>query len=242
MLIGLIPVFNEEETVIGVLQKLEKQVGSIVIINDGSCDNTDSLIGNWVKKREKTYYISLKNNNGMAYAIEQGFNFILKQYKLGIYTKNDCVVIIDADGQHDPENIAAMYRYFLDNKLDLLVARRNLSLYPLYRIIGNKLSSVFVSYLAKFRFYDVHCGFKILKITLIADLLDFYTAFRYSCAGQIGVIAGRLGYNIDNSYLINGPYCRRGNPNVFDFFVGLFLDLVVASKIKVINRKLSVIK
>jgi glycosyltransferase involved in cell wall biosynthesis len=242
MLIGLIPVFNEEETVIGILQKLEKQVGSIVIINDGSCDDTDSLIRNWVNKKEKTYYISLKNNNGMAYAIKQGFNFILKQYRLGVYTENDCIVIIDADGQHDPENIAAMYRRFLDDKLDLLVARRNFSLYPLYRIIGNKLSSAFVSYLAKCRFYDVHCGFKILKITLVADLLNFYTAFRYSCAGQIGVIIGRLGYNIDNSYLIEGPYFRRGNPNVFDFFVGLFLDLMVASKIKVINRKLNAVK
>ncbi|MDO8489095.1 MAG: glycosyltransferase family 2 protein [Candidatus Omnitrophota bacterium] len=242
MLIGLIPVFNEEETVIGVLQELEKQVDFIVIINDGSCDNTDSLIGSWVKKKEKAYYISLNNNNGMAYAIKQGFSFILKQYKSGIYTKNDCVVLVDADGQHDPKNIAAMYRYFFDNKLDLLVARRNFSLYPLHRVIGNNLSSAFVSYLAKFRFYDVHCGFKILKITLVADLLDFYTAFRYSCSGQIGVIAGRLGYNIDNSYLIDGPYYRKGNPNIFDFFTGLFLDLVVASKIKVINRKLSVIE
>lgn len=237
MLIGLIPVFNEEKTILNILQKMEKYVDYIVIVNDGSSDNTDSLITGWAINKERKYYISLRNNRGMAYALLQGFNLIFDEHRKGIFSRNDAVVTIDADEQHNPEDILGMYSYFMNNNLDLLIARRDFSVYPRYRILGNKLLSIFVSCLAKFKFYDVQCGFKILRLSLISDLLSFYTAFRYSCACQIGIIASRLGYNIDNNYLIDSPYYRKGGPGIFDFFVDLLLYSLVTLKIQLARKK-----
>lgn len=236
MLIGLVPIFNEEENVIVVLHKLEKQVDYIIVVNDGSFDKTDFLISDWIRKRANIHYISLQKNKGMSYALLQGFNFISEQYKKGKFSEKDVIITIDADGQHDPDKINDIYKYFDENNLDVLIAERDFLNYPTYRIMGNKLISLVVSYLAKFRFRDIECGFKILRITFIMNLLNYYIGFKYSCAGEIGIIASKLGYKIDNKYKIRIPHYRERGPNFIDLFINLIFYLLVILRIN-FNKK-----
>lgn len=232
MLIGLIPVFNEEESVTKILNKLEKQLDYIIIVNDGSFDQSDSLVSAWTGNRKNTHYISYEKNKGMSYALLQGFKFICDANRRGSFSRNDLVIMIDGDNQHDPDEIKNMYGYFNNNQLDVLIAERDFSGYPRYRIIGNRLMSSIASRLAGFSFKDIECGFKIMKVSFIANLLCYYNGFRYSCAGEIGLAARLLGYNIDNGYKINVSYYRRRGPNFIDLLINLMFYFLIFYKIK----------
>jgi dolichol-phosphate mannosyltransferase len=232
MLIGLLPTFNEKDSIISVLNKLEKQLDYIIIINDGSFDNTGTLISDWVKNRENIHYISFKKNKGMSYALWRGFNYICEQYKKGKFSSKDLVITIDADNQHNPNEINSMHTYFNNNNLDILIAQRDFSKYPKYRIMGNRLMSKTASCLGKFKFRDIECGFKMMKIAFIENLLNYYIGYRYSCAGEIGIAASLLGYKLDNNYKIQvGCYRKRG-PNFLDLFINLVFYFLISVKIK----------
>ncbi len=237
MLIGLVPVFNEEENVIGVLNKLEKHIDCIMVVNDGSFDNTDFLISDWLRDKKNIYYFSLQRNKGKGNALLQGFNFISDQHKKGKFLNEDVIVTVDGDGQHDPDEIKNMHVYFNKNNLDILIAKRDFSNYPKYRLFGNNLTSLIVSCLGAFKFEDIMCGFKMMKVALVIDLLNYYIGYKFSYAGEIGITAGLLGYKIDNKYPIQCSYYRKGTPGLRDFFVNLILYLLVASKIK-FNKKI----
>ncbi len=237
MKIGLLPIYNEEKNIIEVLSRLEKQVDYIVMVNDGSSDRTGFLISDWIKDRKNIQYLSFHKNKGMSYALLQGFNFISGQYKKRIFSGADAVITVDADGQHDPEKINNIYEYFNKNILDVLIAKRNFLGYPKHRVFGNKLVSLLTSYLGNFKFSDIECGFKILKVSFINDLLKYYIGYRYSCACEIGIIASLLGYKIDNDYSIKVAYFKKKGPGFIDFLNNLILCFVAAVRIKTkINR------
>lgn len=237
MLVGLIPVFNEEKNIVEILNKLEKQVDFIIIVNDGSSDRTDFLISHWAKDRKDINYISLLKNKGMSYALLQGINFIFEQYKKGKLSNDDTVIMLDADGQHEPSDIKKMYEFFRKNNLDLCIAKRDFWNYPRYRIFGNILMSRAASWLSKFKFTDIECGFKITRVNFIVDLLKYYTGFRYSCAGEIGIMASLLGYKINNTYPIQVPYYRKRGPNVIDLFINLMFYLLIVLKIRFAKKR-----
>jgi len=232
MLIGLIPVFNEEESVTKVLNKIEKQVDYIVLVNDGSFDKTYFLISEWIKNRRNVQFISFQKNRGMSYALLQGFIYIFEQCKKGTFSREDVIVTIDADGQHDPEEVQSSYEYFNKNNLDVLIAQRDFSNYPKYRIFGNRLLSLIASCLGKFKFKDIECGFKMMKVAFVIDLLNYYIGYKYSCAGEIGIIASLLGCRIDNSYSIKIFHYRKKGPGLIDLFINLIFYFLVVAKIK----------
>jgi glycosyltransferase involved in cell wall biosynthesis len=238
MFIALVPVFNEEDNIIKLLNKLDKQVDYIIIVNDGSFDKTDYLISNWLKNKENIRYIAFRKNKGMAYVLLQGFRFINEEYATGRFNGNDVIVTIDADGQHEPDQIKGMYAYFTNNNLDVLIAKRDFSNYPSYRIIGNKLISALISLIGKFKFEDIESGFRMLKVVFIPHLLNYYIGFRYSCASEIGVIASLLKYKIDNAYPIGISYYRKrkGCPGIEDLFINIIFSLLVFLKIRM-NKK-----
>ncbi len=232
MLIGLVPIHNEEKSIIEVLNKLEKQVGYIVVVNDGSTDRAHSFISEWLKNKKNADYLSFQKNRGMSYALRQGFIYISEQIRNKKFSHDDAIVTIDGDGQHDPEKINTIHDYFIKNNLDVLICNRDLSNYPRYRVLGNRLTSLVASLLGKTKFKDIECGFKILKASFVKDMLDYYIGIRYSCACEIGLIASLLGYKIDNSYPIRASYYRRGGPGFIDLFINIISCLTIILRIR----------
>jgi len=241
MLIALVPVFNEESNIIRFLDRLVSQTDYIVIINDGSGDRTGELISGWMRDRKNIKYIFFKKNRGMAKALLQGFGFIKTEYESGKFNCQDILVTIDADGQHNPSTIKEMQVYFTGKNCEVLIAKRNLENYPLYRVIGNKLISFLNSLVGRFKFEDIESGFKMMKIGFIPDLLNYYTGYRYSCASEIAIIASLLKYKVDNSYSIMVPYYRKRTrrPGIIDFFINIVFSFLVSVKISFGKKRLS---
>jgi len=89
------------------------------------------------------------------------------------------VVIIDADGQHDPEDIPNLIKPIIDGDADLVLGSRFLvrqpTDMPLQKKIGNKLLSLIISLLVGVKLTDTQTGFRafnrkaLLSLNLVSD-------------------------------------------------------------------------
>ena len=72
------------------------------------------------------------------------------QHAAGELAADDLILTVDADGQHDPEEVEGMTAYLLENRLDAVIARRDLAKYTAYKKMGNFLMSAWPSMPIKF--------------------------------------------------------------------------------------------
>lgn len=102
----LIPVYNEEDCIHILYNRLSSVLSNlscksdILFVNDGSKDNTLSIIRELQKKDNRISYVDLSRNFGKEIAMAAGIDYI----------KGDALVIIDADLQDPPELIVDMLK------------------------------------------------------------------------------------------------------------------------------------
>jgi dolichol-phosphate mannosyltransferase len=100
----LIPVFNEEGNVPAIIKAVQTVFAGIaydfeiVFVNDGSADNSLSIIKKIAETQNNIFYISFSRNFGKDNALLAGLK----------YSKGDAIITIDADLQHPPEMIPGM--------------------------------------------------------------------------------------------------------------------------------------
>jgi glycosyltransferase involved in cell wall biosynthesis len=221
--IAVVPVFNEHKTLKSILKRIAPRVDVLVCVNDGSKDDSLRILKAFAKKRRDVFGVDLPFNTGMAGAIKQGLLFTLYLEKVGFVKADDVVVTIDADGQHKPEYIPTIVKYLTKKKVDVVLTRRDFSVYPLYKIWGNRFLTWTNSILSGFKYYDVESGLRFLKVKTIGSILKFYTGMKYSCAQEIALISAREGFKIDNDFVVEIAYYRPGT-TIWDGFIVLFLS------------------
>ena len=118
----LVPAYNEEAVLNMLYDRLSKLMNSmsnynfeILFINDGSTDNTLSIIKSLRQKDNRICYLNLSRNFGKETAMIAGLD----------YAKGDCVVIIDADLQDPPELIPQMLAFWEEGYDDVYAKRRS---------------------------------------------------------------------------------------------------------------------
>lgn len=117
----LIPCFNEEKSLPLLWDQLKPLMDSngqyqwqVLFVNDGSRDNTLSLLKQLADSDFRVNYVSLSRNFGKENAMLAGFD----------YASGDCMVIMDADLQHPPHLVLEMLKYWEEGYQDVY-ARRN---------------------------------------------------------------------------------------------------------------------
>ena len=118
----LIPAYNEQEVLLMLYERLKNLMNSItnynfeiLFINDGSKDNTLSIIEDLRKNDERICYLNLSRNYGKETAMIAGLD----------YSKGDAVIIIDADLQDPPELIPEMISYWEQGYDDVYAKRKS---------------------------------------------------------------------------------------------------------------------
>jgi glycosyltransferase involved in cell wall biosynthesis len=198
--IALIPVYNEESTLLSVLEALIPHVDGIEIVDDGSSDQSSYLASKWARGRRNVNVLRLPENRGMSAALREGFVHLAARLQSAELDPEDILLTIDADGQHDAQEIGSLCEFMETGRLDVVLTRRDFSLYPHYKRIGNSMMTLWGSLWSGFRYRDVESGFRALRLKVLPPLLDYYTGYRYSCAQEIAVLTARLGFRVDNSF------------------------------------------
>ncbi len=114
----IIPAYNEEETIAGVIEDVRREMprAGIVVVNDGSTDRTPRVVRQTgVELLEHPY------NMGIGAAMQTG-------YKYAISRGFDIAVQVDADGQHRAGEIKRLIEPILDRNADVVVGSRFLGL------------------------------------------------------------------------------------------------------------------
>jgi glycosyltransferase involved in cell wall biosynthesis len=169
----LIPVYNEEKTIIEVLAKLNKvckpiKNKRIIVVDDGSTDKTHKLL----EKNKKLYnkLVTSPVNKGKGSAIILGLNEVSSGY----------ILIQDADLEYDPNEIPRLWEIVKSNDIDVLLTSR-LSGSPLTRVhyfwhkLGNKSITLMFNLINNTTFTDIYSGYVIFKRKLInTEKLKFY--------------------------------------------------------------------
>src|ERR1043165_3113784 len=108
----IIPAFNEEKVIEKVLKKIpakmENKRITIVVINDGSKDQTERIV-----KKNRKLVISHPINRGLGAALSTGFEYA-KQNNF------DLLVTLDGDGQHNPKEIAKLIKPIINGQADFV--------------------------------------------------------------------------------------------------------------------------
>ena len=112
----IVPVFNEEQTLLNILKKIEviREVCDleIIIVNDGSTDNTKKILNENINLYNKV--IHLVKNSGKGKAVIEGIKKSSKDY----------VLIQDADLEYDPKDILVFLEENKKFNYDLIMGSR----------------------------------------------------------------------------------------------------------------------
>jgi glycosyltransferase involved in cell wall biosynthesis len=125
--LALIPAYNEEERISDVIDRTLNHI-PVLVVDDGSRDKT--AIVSHTKGAE---VISLSPNQGKGSALLKGFHYAFKQ-------GYDAVVTLDADGQHDPQEIPLFLAEFA-NGADLVIGQREFRKMPFPRNLSNSFGT-----------------------------------------------------------------------------------------------------
>ena len=184
---AIIPAYREERHISDVVRRNRQQLDHVVVIDDGSSDNTARCA-----RDAGAEVIVHSQNRGKGEAIKTGLRYWLDRQFIH-------VIILDSDGQHLPEEIdrfiaaaaqAGDHSFFLGNRMNNLIGM------PFVRRVVNRYMSNRISRICRQEIPDTQCGFRMLDRQLIPELLEGGNRFDYET--EMLIIASRKGYRIES--------------------------------------------
>jgi glycosyltransferase involved in cell wall biosynthesis len=149
-IVAIIPAYNEEKTIAEVLQKASGFVSAIIVVNDGSNDATANIA-----QTNGAIVISHAINRGLGAALGTGF-------EAAKIFNADVALTLDADGQHDPNEICRLVAA-IENGADVVIGSRMMmgsAGMPFHRKIAQVIGNLVTFVLFGARVTDSQSGFR----------------------------------------------------------------------------------
>lgn len=194
----VIPAYNEENRIIDTINSIttyikENQLNAeIIVVNDGSKDNTSSVIKTLQLTNPNLNLIDLVQNKGKGNAVKEGI----------MSSKSNFVLFADADGSTPIQELKNLHHKLVSSNSEIAIGSRYLNeskvgiKQPLYRVmlgrIGNQLIQLFLIDNIK----DTQCGFKLFKTQVAKQIFSMQKIKRFAFDMESLLIAKNLGYNI----------------------------------------------
>jgi len=179
----IIPAFNEGEAIGPTLQrmidlKLEQKY-EIIVVDDGSDDNTGQVAANFPVR-----VVSHNVNKGYGAALKTGIR----------KATGEKIIIMDSDGQHNPDSIELIDQLLDDN--DLVIGVRSGKSYQVVnRKLGKRLIRKVGEYLVEQKLPDFNSGYRGFRKDLISGMLHMMpNGFSFSTTSTIAFL--KEGYDI----------------------------------------------
>jgi glycosyltransferase involved in cell wall biosynthesis len=188
MKIGIvIPAYNAGDQLRNVLSKAQKYISKnrICVIDDGSSDNTSAIARDF----GSDVFRHLKNR-GKGRALQTGFRWAMQE-------NLDCLITLDADGQHNPDHIPEFISVMEKSGCDIVLGLRQfrVGVMPMDRICSNMLSSFIVSCVAGKRILDSQCGYRLIPVSVFKTI--YLETDRYEAESELLIKAVWNGLKIE---------------------------------------------
>ena len=184
----ILPAYNEATRIQPVLESIAKKGYNMVVVNDGSSDNTLEVIKQSKRKYPSQIHIfSLMINRGVGVATQTGFDAVFK-------FNPKYVVSMDSDGQHSADDLDNVITPLVKGDAQAVIGVRPLKDMPLSRNFANAVMNL------------------LTKIFYKVDVSDSQTGFRAITADALQ----KIDINA-RGYLISSEFIREVNDNNIPF-------------------------
>lgn len=225
----IVPLLNEEESLpelhrqlTDVLSKLSDKY-EILYIDDGSTDNSNSVLQSLKQNDPKVKVYNFQKNYGKAAALDLGFTD----------AQGGVVITIDADLQDDPYEIPKLVNK-LDEGYDVVSGWKKKRKDPLNKTLPSKIFNFVASILTGIKIHDFNCGLKCFRNEVVKNINVYGELHRY-----IPALAYFEGFRIGEVEVLHHP--RRYGKTKYGlarFFYGFFDILTVIFVTKYTHRPL----
>jgi len=189
----LIPAYNAEGTLKGVIEGVKRSHLDTIVVDDGSTDST-ARIG----RQMGVTLLRHPKNRGKGRALRTGFNYVIEH-------RYEAVVTLDADGQHDAAEIPRFVDLYRKESPDIIIGSRaaQFNEMPCLRRFWNRLGAKAISRLTKTVVSDSQSGYRLIRTEVIRDVK--LTTSTYETEMELLIKACKKGYGV-----VNIPIISRG--------------------------------
>ncbi|HOV33537.1 MAG TPA: glycosyltransferase family 2 protein [Candidatus Hydrogenedens sp.] len=180
----VIPAYNEEKTIEPLVEGIVKYSTphdiQIILIDDGSTDQTFSVMKNTQEKYPQVEIIKLRKNFGKSRALSAGFSKAV----------GDIVITMDADLQDDPKEIPRMIEK-IEEGYDVVCGWKKNRLDPWHKTFPSKVYNGIVRTIFKVKLHDINTGFKAFRKEVIQNISLYGEMHRL-----IAILASEMGFKV----------------------------------------------
>jgi glycosyltransferase involved in cell wall biosynthesis len=213
----IVPLFNEDESLNELIGQIDHAIANrytfeVIFVDDGSTDNSWSVIEQIALSRNYVRGIRFRRNYGKSTALQKGFDI----------AKGDYIATMDADLQDDPAEIPEMIGLLKGENLDLVSGWKKVRHDPISKTIPSRFFNKVTSIISGIQLNDFNCGLKVYTREVIDSLVIYGEMHRY-----IPVLAKWEGFDrIGEKVVEHRP--RKFGKTKFGLsrFLNGFLDLV----------------
>ena len=225
----VIPLYNEEESLpeltawINRVLDAEGLKGEIIMVDDGSKDNSWKVIKELSKQYGNIRGIRFKRNYGKSAALNSGFEA----------ASGDVVITMDADMQDSPDEIPELYKMVKNEGYDLVSGWKKKRFDPISKTVPTKIFNAATRWMSGIKLHDFNCGLKAYDNRVVKSIDVYGEMHRY-----IPVIAKNRGYsNIGEKVVEHRP--RKYGTTKFGMsrFINGFLDLMTITFVSRFSKK-----
>lgn len=183
----LVPAYRAEHSLRHLLPRLTAQVprDQILVVDDGSGDRTAEVC-----REPGIPCIVHETNQGKGRALLTGFTRLLEQNMAAVIT-------LDADGQHDPDDLQRFVADFRAHpEIGICIGRRAFrpGTMPFARIISNTLTSRILSWMCGVPILDSQCGYRLYTAAFLRAIT--IECPRFEMESEVILKAAHLGFPI----------------------------------------------
>ncbi|MDA9559010.1 glycosyltransferase family 2 protein [Alphaproteobacteria bacterium] len=155
----VIPVLNEERNIINLITEIKKNLEKkikyeIIIVDDGSSDNTHNVLLKYLKKNKKVLVFKHKKNYGQSVSLRTGI----------MQTSSNYIVTLDGDGQNDPRDILKLLKNFeTDKEFMMVIGNRVKRIDNFARRLASRSAFKIRKFILKDETPDTGCAIKVFK-------------------------------------------------------------------------------
>lgn len=166
----LVPTYNNQHALEGVLRDLLTYTDQIIVVNDGSTDSTASILAQF----RTVTVLTLPVNRGKGHALQEGF-------KNAVDREFEYAISIDSDGQHFADDLPVFLNALETNTGALIMGARNMDQenVPGKSNFGRKFSNFWFHFETGQQLQDTQSGYRLYPVQRLKGIRFFTTKFEF---------------------------------------------------------------